>query len=192
MNTPISISQQFESLYLKSRAGLVTLANSYTENRVVAEDIVTDSFVVCWLKREEITTEIEFKKYLCGVIKKKCLEYLRNKQNQHRIQNNIFNENYRMLQYQITSLGSCNPEKMLVVEILAIYKKQLSKMSELTRNIFLASRNDELSYKEIAEKYDISVRKVTFEIQRALVQLRLSFKDYLPSVITLILCINLK
>ena len=46
----------------------------------------------------------------------------------------------------------------------------------------MASRFDELTYQEIAERYGISQRKVKREIQNVLARMRVSLKDYLPAV----------
>lgn len=70
--------------------------------------------------------------------------------------------------------------------MLAILQKRLDEMPELTREIFIASRTEELSYKDIAERFRIPSYKVKYELQKALTQLRDSLKDYLPGVLVLI------
>ncbi len=52
-------------------------------------------------------------------------------------------------------------------------------MPKLTKDIFLASREEEMTYMQIAARFNVSRRKVTSEIQRALKLLRRSLKDYL-------------
>ena len=44
-----------------------------------------------------------------------------------------------------------------------------------------------MSYKEIAEKYGITVRRVEFELEKAVKQLRVALKDYLPVLLMLLL-----
>ena len=56
----------------------------------------------------------------------------------------------------------------------------------LTREVFVARRFEELSYKEIAEKYGITVRRVEFELEKAVKQLRVALKDYLPVLLMLL------
>lgn len=65
-------------------------------------------------------------------------------------------------------------------DIIKIFKNLLDTMPSATRNIFLSSRFENLTYNEIAEKYGISPRKVKREMQHALEILRTSLKDYLP------------
>ena len=58
-------------------------------------------------------------------------------------------------------------------------------MSELSRNIFISSRFEDLTYEEIAAKYGVSPRKVKREIQKSLEILRVSLKDYLPLILAI-------
>ena len=61
-----------------------------------------------------------------------------------------------------------------------IFRRRLSEMPELSARIFMSSRFEERTYQEIAEEYQVSVRKVTREIQRCLKLLREDLGDYLP------------
>ena len=45
-----------------------------------------------------------------------------------------------------------------------------------------ASRQEGLTYQQIAERYNISTRQVASEMQRAYAQLRVPLKDYLPVI----------
>lgn len=65
-------------------------------------------------------------------------------------------------------------------DISEIFRRLLDKTPEMTRNIFCSSRFEDLTYEEIAKKYNISPRKVKREIQSVLSMMRQSLKDYLP------------
>ena len=54
-----------------------------------------------------------------------------------------------------------------------------SSCPPLTRLIYIRSRVDGMTYKEIAEALDISVKKVDNSIQSALKDLRVALADYL-------------
>ena len=69
-----------------------------------------------------------------------------------------------------------------------ITQQTLSEMPELTRNVFIAKRFKDMSYKEIASLYTISERKVEFELDKAMKQMRISLKDYLPFLLILLYC----
>ena len=62
-------------------------------------------------------------------------------------------------------------------------------MPELTRIVFMKSRDEGKTYAEIAKECGISQRQVTSEIQKALALLRTDLKDYIPASL-LLLCLS--
>mgnify|MGYP004573198013 FL=1 len=73
-------------------------------------------------------------------------------------------------------------------EVEGIFRKFLADLPELSLNIFISSRFEDLTYEEIAQKYGVTPRKVKREIQKALEKLRASLKDYLP--VLLLMCLH--
>ena len=67
-------------------------------------------------------------------------------------------------------------------EIIELFTRELAKMPELTLAVYQASRQEGLTYQQIAERYNISTRQVASEMQRAYAQLRVPLKDYLPVI----------
>ena len=160
----------FNRLYVRYRSNFIAIARSYVEDTAVAEDIVTDSFVSWWLRRNTLPENTDPRRYVVGTIKKQCLEHLRSRQIQTRAHKNLRDTNARMLAYHLASLEN--------VEIL---RRQLEAMPALMRDIFIASRTEELSHKEIAARFHISERRVKYELKKALDTLKESFRDYLPA-----------
>ncbi len=147
--------REFNELYFTYRSNFISIARSYVEETAVAEDIVTDSFVAYWVRRHELAADTDPRRYVVGAIKKRCLEHLRNKQIHQRVEKKLQDANDRMLEYHLGSLECCKPEQLYADEVLAILQKRLDEMPELTREIFIASRTEELSYKDIAERFRI-------------------------------------
>ena len=178
--------REFNELYFTYRSNFISIARSYVEETAVAEDIVTDSFFAYWVRRHELAADTDPRRYVVGAIKKRCLEHLRNKQIHQRVEKKLQDASDRMLEYHLGSLECCKPEQLYADEVLDILQKRLDELPELTREIFIASRTEELSYKDIAERYRIPSYKVKYELQKALTQLRDSLKDYLPGFLILI------
>ena len=63
-------------------------------------------------------------------------------------------------------------------------------MPSLTRNVFLASRLEDMAYHQIAEKFNLTVRQVTSEIQRASFLLRTPLKDYLVGIVIMFMLLH--
>ncbi|MCC8035725.1 MAG: RNA polymerase sigma-70 factor [Rikenellaceae bacterium] len=177
-NIPPHEQQRFEELYKKYKPRFITLARSYVRNIIVAEDIVMDSFVAYWERRETIDRETVLP-YLFTVIKNKSLNWLRREN--ARIQKNasIYSERIKDIEININSLNNLDTDLLFASEIQEIVDRVLERMPEKTRLVFLENRDNGLTYKEIAEKLDISYRQVDYEMQKALTAFRGALKDYL-------------
>lgn len=64
--------------------------------------------------------------------------------------------------------------------------KPYSHLPETYREAFVMRRFKDMTYKEIAERLDVSVKTVDYRIQQALKQLAVELKDYLPLLIFLL------
>lgn len=178
--------EEFGRLFNKCRIPFTTVANSYVHDAAVAEDLVNDSFVRLWEKRNEILTE-NFEAYLFQIVIRKCLDFLRSEQTQTKIRQNIHDTSYRMLTYEINSLESCDPGRLYASEVETLFRECIDHMPSITREVFLANRFRNMTYQEIAEERGMSVRQVTTEMQTALQLLRRTLKDYLPLALMLLL-----
>lgn len=69
-------------------------------------------------------------------------------------------------------------------EVMDICNDSLKKSDYISSRIFL-DRLKGLSYKEIAQKYNMTGRQVTYEISKVLSILKDALKDYLPAFIIL-------
>jgi RNA polymerase sigma-70 factor (ECF subfamily) len=74
-------------------------------------------------------------------------------------------------------------DPVLSKELEATYNSSLSDLPPQRRKVFLLHRNEHLSYKEIAQKLDISPKTVENHIGAALKQLRVAMLQYLTSII---------
>ena len=70
----------------------------------------------------------------------------------------------------------------MISEALAIIERELQRMPEQRRRVFVAHRFEEMSYREIAAVYHLSEGQVTYELRMARESLKMALKDYLPLV----------
>lgn len=183
--------QKFSESIHRDKLKYINFALRFVRERAVAEDLVDDSFISFWTNRSNISDCTNFNSYFYTIIKNNCLNWLRDKDAQIKIQKKILDTSYRLLQYDIASLEDYDTNLIFTQEIRVILQDQLKKMPELTRMIFNDSRFNDMTYEEIAKKYDISVWKVSREIQFALNILRIELKDYLPAFVAAIAYLSL-
>lgn len=176
----------FAETFTRDRSKYRNFALRFVHDRDAAEELVSDSFTSLWVKRHELAdTNIEA--YFYTTLKHACLDWLRNRQTRYRIHNEIYEKSYRLLQYDIRSLETFDPNLIFSSEIRDIMLRQLDKMPGLTRRIFLDNRFNNLSCDEIAGKYGISIFKVKRELHTAMCRLRTALQDYLPPILTVLL-----
>ena len=170
MTQAILDTHEFDRLYSEYKSRFIVIAYALLRDKTLAEDLVTDSFLLLWEKRREIQlSQDEFPAYILGIVRHKCIDALRERQTHLQIQHQMYLRGMRNIRTSLGLLEDCD----------------LSKVPELSAQIFIANRFEDQTYQQIAERYGISVRKVTREIQRCLHLLREDLGDYLPVVMLL-------
>lgn len=178
-------SREFGSLFMKYKDRYVSIARSYVRDSAVAEDIVADSFAKFWDRRHEISIDSVPEAYILQTVKNRCINHLRDTLNQMRIQQQIHSDKYRTLAKETEILSSEDISFLFNTDITSIFANILKEVPELSKNVFIASRFRGMTYKEIAEKYNVSERKVKREISKVLELMRIGLKDYLPLLLFL-------
>lgn len=178
---------EFDRLYGEYKPRFILIACSYLRDRSAAEDLVTDCFMHFWEKREEIVPVTEnIPAYILGMVRHKCIDALRTRQQHLMTQQQIYQLEMRSIRENLAALEECDLAKILFrSEVEEIFHRRLAEMPELSAQIFIANRFENQTYQEIAQRYGISVRKVPREIQRCLKLLREDLGDYLPVAILL-------
>ncbi len=172
-------SQEFESLFMRNKDRFIMIARSYVRSQTAAEDIVAEAFGKYWECHENIELTGTPEAYIMATVKNRCLNYLRDSMTHLRIEQKMHTDAYKALIAETEFLASEDLGFLFESDVEKIFKDCLSSMSGLTREIFMASRFDGLTYNEIAEKYGITPRKVKRDISAVLEKMRRSLKDYL-------------
>lgn len=180
-SSEITPPREFEEVHAKYRAYFVRIAVSYVRDKMVAEDLVSDSFAKVWENRAQ-TMPQNLPAYLLTVLKRKCLDWLRERSIHLRVQQNLHQTERRVVGERIARLEANDPHNLMMEEALAIIERELRRMPEQRRRVFIAHRYEEMSYREIAAVYALSEGQVTYELRAAKETLRIALKDYLPLV----------
>lgn len=179
-------SADFDRLFLQYKQAFVDIAFSYVRERMVAEDLVTDSFLTFWNKRAEITDE-NIPAYILTIVKNRCLSFLRSETQHQRVRDGIARRWTNIRQTTLHSLEYSDPKTLFLTEVETIVQQQLEAMPATMRRIFIDHRYRDMTYRQIAATYGLSTNQVDFEIRKATRLLRLALKDYL---IVLLIILN--
>lgn len=79
------------------------------QKQTAVEDLINDCLVIFWENREFLAEDTVCEACFYTIVKNKCLDYLRDKQTHIKIQNQIHATSTRLLQYDLASLESYDP-----------------------------------------------------------------------------------
>lgn len=140
-------------LYLIYFKPLIRFVALYVGSTVVAEEIVSDTFLAVWNNRKSLREVSDFTSYIYKIAKYKSIDYLRV---QHVVQSPLGDISIDMFACTETT-----PEKDL------ISKEGIGRLNELINGLpanyklaFKLIREDRLKYKEVASILDVSVKTV--------------------------------
>lgn len=170
-----SFNEIYTSYYKKS----FFFAKSYVHDDLAAEDIASESLIKLWEKLK--TEKIDYiEPLLLTILKNKALDYLKHEEVKRTAFESMVDWHQQELSIRISTLESCDPNEIFSDEVESIIRETLKLLPEQTRQIFLLSRFENKSNKEIAEQMGISIKGVEYHISKALKALRITLKDYLP------------
>lgn len=176
----------FREIFYQFYPALLKFASSYIYDPYFAENIVQEAFVVLWEKRTLLEPDSNLKAFLVTIVKNKALNYIEKSRNRYRIE--AENRQWRLIEanLNINSLHSLNPEELFTREIMAIVERTLNDLPPQTREVFMLSRNQGLSNKEIMTRLNLTEKGVEYHITKTLKALRVQLADYLPALFLLL------
>lgn len=136
----------------------------------LVEDISQEVFYELWRKRQQLNINTSLKAYLHRAARNKALNYIRD-------QKIIFEGEEKQPVLANTS-ASIN-QLLEAEELQQAIDAAIDTLPERCRIVFVLSRFEDMSYKEIATQLGISIKTVENQISKALKQLRVVLKDYL-------------
>lgn len=172
--------KEFNQLFNQYYQPFLRFAISYVRDSHIGEEITAESFSIFWEKRNEISVEVNRPAYLLTIIKNLSLNYLKRDSLSKSIVANLKQDLEWDLSTRINHLQACDPEHLFSKEIETILNNAIEKLPKRTREVFVLSRLEHLSHKEIAEKLNISTKGVEYHMSQSLRLLRSMLKDYLP------------
>ena len=161
-------SDAFEQYFRMHFEALVNFALGYLNDRDTSVDIVQEVFVSLWKKRDSISPDQNVKSYLYTSVKHRCLNYIRDHKK--------FRSHYLDVELELEVPVEA-PDKLEQDEVAGQIEEALDKLPEKCRHVFELSRFEEMKYREIAERLDISVKTVEAQMSKALRILAKELKD---------------
>ncbi len=159
----------FEAMYRVYKNDLGGFVESYVRSRETAEEIIQDLFVRLWEQRELWEFPGPLNTYLFRAARNRAISYLR----RERVETQFLERTARELAAEPDSRkGITVDESVRLQEVEAAVDRAVDALPERCQEVFRLNRYHGLSYAEVAQVMQISVKTVEVQMGRALTALR--------------------
>lgn len=156
--------EAFDSIYYKYSGKLYAFGLKYLRSSAEAKELVQSVFLKVWENHKSLKKETSFKSYLFTIAYNDICKLLRKRNYQQKFIDDTLYENAQS-SYEIeTGIDSQS--------VLDQVQQIVNKLPERQKNIFLKSRQEGKSTKEIAEEVGLSIGTVDNYISKALKSIR--------------------
>ncbi len=173
-------SRAFEKLFQKYHKKLYAFLFNLLHSKEDAEEIVQETFIKIWEKREDFIDGYSFHSFLFTIAKNAFLNL-----NRKKINRVVFEDRLNFLE-EISS--GRTDDYILFKETKEIINTIIEGLPPKRKEIFLLRKIEGLSRKEIAEELNISISTVDNQLMKANIYLKDELKKY--SLLLLILFLN--
>lgn len=141
----------------------------YVKDQKIAEDLVQDLFIDIWKKKANLNINTSLIGYLQRSIVNKSLNWIRSQRVKIEDIDSVMSTSDNAADAQ---------DEIEKTELEEHITKVIDGLPEKCRLVFVMSRFDMMSYKEIGDKLDISTKTVENQISKALRILRVEMKNF--------------
>lgn len=145
------------------------------KNQLLTENIAQDVFVYLWEKRETIEIQSSLESYLYTAGRYKALNQVRNSKKRESINQSLVNSD---------QLEESPSDRIVELkELENIIEEAISNLPLRCQQIFKLSRNEDMSYKEIAKTLNLSLSTVENQMSIALRKLRTTLRPFYAQIL---------
>lgn len=159
-----------EKIFQKYYTFLCKVVYRILPDAVLVEDLVQEVFMELWRKHPTIRVQSSLKAYLKRATVNKTLNYIRDNKMKFESEDSTYKMEGNLVPVN---------KQMEANELQQLVQVAVDYLPERCRIIFTLSRFEQLSYKEIAQKLDISVKTVENQISKAIKILKKQLGPYL-------------
>ena len=158
----------YETLFSLYYVRFVNFADKLIRDRHASKDLVQEAFMKVWLNREKLDASLSMGNYLYVLVKRAVLNFLRDR----RYAETLVNQHHEHLA-QVAAPDTPAEAR----DMLRRIRDCVEQMPPQRRRVFLMSRREALTNKEIASKLSLSEKTVERHITLALTELRKKYSS---------------
>lgn len=166
----------FKAIFLQHYEPLCNFCWRYTRSRVISEDLVQEVFADLWNLKETLDPNKNLKVYLYQAVKNKGYDYLAHQKVVRKYQADQSHDPKEVVH-----------QKKIIQEdktFIKAARQAIDALPQRAQQTYVLHRQDGLTYKEIAEVMDVTVKTVESQMSRALDILRSRLRNNSPDQVT--------
>lgn len=172
----------FEILYRTYFFDLCDFTHRYIRLPAVCEELVQDLFLNIWRRKEKLDPKGSCRSYLYKSARNRAFDYLKHLEVQREyLKTHTLEKQSEWEAIKSDMQPQFSDEAIADLELSEAISEAIARLPEQRKMIFLLSREDGLTYREIADVLNISVKTVETQMGRSLATLRKLLSGYLPA-----------
>ncbi len=149
-------------------APMCSHAIRYVYSKEYAEDVVADVFREFWQKKQFKKVNTSFRTYLFRAVRNRAMNMIKRE----------LRPTLQLADEHNAAIDALRPdEQMMYDQFYQKIQRCIDQLPPMCKKVFLMSRYENKSHKEIAELQDISIRTVEAHISKALSLLRIFIRN---------------
>ena len=181
LGNPDAFKKLFRILYPRLKG----YCKLFIHNENEIEDIIQESFITLWEKREEIKTEKSVESFVFVIVRNRCLNVLK-KQKLREDDIILDNLNFSELQYLYQLDFTEKEEKSMEEMLIKSFQSAVEGLPVKMKEVFTKCKIEGRKQKEVAVELGISLKMVEKHISKAKQQIREKLIQQYPALIVLI------
>ena len=170
------VIDDIEQLFKLHYTSMCQTVYRMVRDEAIAEDIVQDIFFNFWKKKDHLNITTSIAAYLKRSATNAGIDYLRKKRP---TSDQALDINEPIYQHLATESNQSD-ETIRTEELSNHIEAALELLPPRCKEVFMLNRFEDMSYGEVADTLNISVKTVENQMGKALKILRVALKDYLP------------
>ncbi len=151
---------------------LCRVAYRVTGSPDAADDVVTEAFIALWNRADRVDDAVSVRSYLYRAVRNRALNAVRDDRRRRVVP--------LAAAAGVADAGQSGSASEPDADFEMALGRAVAALPERTRLAYVLSREHGMTYAEIAEVMDISVKTVEMQLSRALIALRRALSRYRP------------
>jgi RNA polymerase sigma-70 factor (family 1) len=154
----------FRTIYDAYHRQVFSFAFYLTKSSDIAEEVVQEVFIRIWEKRAQLAPDTYLLAYLKKITQNLVMDIFRKANRDRSLQQHIYN--------YMSKLDQQGPDILLEKELNLAYRQALDRLPPQQKIIFTLSRDENLSYQQIADQLQLSRNTVRNHMAEAIKSVR--------------------